>query len=147
MSLSRADAGGATTAFWSPLNFKSPQRGCRVVVKYGWGLKRWRGLRFQSPSILNTEGQQTSWGSRARLGQTQAAFHVLHASTEDEAHWHAGISMSAFGASQVPQREFSYLDRTYTLETGSCQTRLALRATRCWGLDVGRRQGVTCLGP
>ncbi|MEE2838076.1 MAG: Plug domain-containing protein, partial [Bacteroidota bacterium] len=72
------------------------------------------GLRFQSPSILNTEGQHTSWGSMVRLGQTQAAFHVLHASTEDEAHWHAGISMSAFGASQVPQREFSYLDRTYT---------------------------------
>ena len=43
VSLSRADAGGATTAFWSPLSFKSPQRGCRVVVKYGWGLKRWRG--------------------------------------------------------------------------------------------------------
>ena len=76
------------------------------------------GLRFQSPSILNTEGQHTSWGSMVRLGQTQAAFHVLHASTEYEAHWHAGISMSAFGASQVPQREFSYLDRTYTLETG-----------------------------
>ena len=76
------------------------------------------GLRFQSPSILNTEGQHTSWGSRFRWGQTQAAFHVLHRTTTDDRHWHAGISMSAFGASQVPQREFSYLDRTYTLETG-----------------------------
>lgn len=76
------------------------------------------GLRFQSPNILNTEGQQTSWGSRARLGQTQAALHVLHTSTEDNTHWHAGISTAAFGASQVPQREFSYLDRTYSLETG-----------------------------
>ena len=76
------------------------------------------GLRFQSPSILNTEGQQTSWGSRARLGQTKAAFHVLHTSTEDETHWHLGIAMSAFGASQVPQREFSYLDRIYALDTG-----------------------------
>lgn len=76
------------------------------------------GLRFQSPSILNTEGEQTSWGSRARVGNTQAAFHVLHTLTTDKAHWHAGISTSLFGASQVPQREFSYLDRTYTLETG-----------------------------
>ena len=76
------------------------------------------GLRFQSPNILNTEGQQTSWGSRARLGQTQGAIHVLHTSTEDDTHWHAGISTAAFGASQVPQRAFSYLDRTYSLETG-----------------------------
>ena len=76
------------------------------------------GLRFQSPSILNTEGQHTSWGSRIRWGQTQAAFHVLHRATTDDKHWHAGISTSAFGASQVPQREFTYLDRTYTLETG-----------------------------
>ena len=76
------------------------------------------GLRFQSPSILNTEGQHTSWGSRIRWGQAQAAFHVLHRTTTDDRHWHAGISASAYGASQVPQREFTYLDRTYTLETG-----------------------------
>ena len=25
------------------LSCKSPQRGCRVAVKFGWGLKRWRG--------------------------------------------------------------------------------------------------------
>lgn len=76
------------------------------------------GLRFKSPSLLNTNGLNTRWGSAARFGNSRGQAFILHADSRDDRHWHAGISGAQFGATQVPQRSFSYIGRTYTLETG-----------------------------
>lgn len=76
------------------------------------------GLRFESPSLLNTSGVNTRWGSAARFGNSRGQVFILHTDSRDDRHWHAGISGAQFGATQVPQRSFSYIGRTYTLETG-----------------------------
>jgi iron complex outermembrane receptor protein len=76
------------------------------------------GLRFESPSLLNTSGVNTCWGSAARFGNSRGQVFILHTDSRDDRHWHAGISGAQFGATQVPQRSFSYIGRTYTLETG-----------------------------
>ena len=76
------------------------------------------GLRFESPTLLNTSGVRTNVGALGRIGNAQGRVHALHTSTRDNRHWHAGISLSRFGSTQVPQRTFSYIGRTYELETG-----------------------------
>ena len=76
------------------------------------------GLRFESPSRTNAPGSVTRLGTSLRLGNLRASTHALHWETNSEGHWHAGISASGFGSTQVPQRTFSYLGRTYALESG-----------------------------
>ena len=76
------------------------------------------GLRFESPSRRNSSGVTTQMGLVARAGNLRGGMHALHIANTERSHWHAGISVAGFGASQVPQRTFSYLGRTYQLETG-----------------------------
>ena len=76
------------------------------------------GLRYESPSLVNTSGIQTAFGVLGRVGNAQGRVHALHTSTRGDRHWHAGLSLARFGATQVPQRTFSYIGRTYELETG-----------------------------
>ena len=76
------------------------------------------GLRFESPSRRNSSGITTKVGFAARAGNLKGGMHALHIASEGTSHWHAGIAVSGFGANQVPQRTFSYLGRTYQLETG-----------------------------
>ena len=76
------------------------------------------GLRFESPSRRNSSGVTTQMGLVARAGNLRGGMHALHIANMERSHWHAGISVAGFGASQVPQRTFSYLGRTYQLETG-----------------------------
>ena len=77
------------------------------------------GLRFESPSRRNSAGVATKVGFVARAGNLKGGVHALHIASTGTSHWHAGISVAGFGASQVPQRTFSYLGRTYQLETGN----------------------------
>ena len=77
------------------------------------------GLRFESPSLNNTSGVQTTCGSSARAGAPQAHAFALHTSTKDANHWHVGASLTAFGTAQIPQRTFTYIGRTYALESPS----------------------------
>ena len=76
------------------------------------------GLRFESPSLMNTSGTNTRWGSFARFGNARGKVYALHMDSRHERHWHVGASASQFGATQVPYRSFSYIGRTYQLETG-----------------------------
>ena len=76
------------------------------------------GLRFQSPSRLNSPGIQTNIGTTVRVGNPRGACHVLHTHSTADRHWHAGLSLAGFGSSRVPQRQFSYVGRVYRLETG-----------------------------
>ena len=76
------------------------------------------GLRFESPSLLNTKGVSTRFGTTARVGNPKGQLYVLHADSRGDRHWHLGLSASQFGANQVPQRTFTYIGRTYQLETG-----------------------------
>ncbi len=75
------------------------------------------GLRFESPSLLNTQGVSTRFGTSARVGNPKGQVYALHASSRGNRHWHLGLSFSQFGANQVPQRTFTYIGRTYQLET------------------------------
>lgn len=77
------------------------------------------GLRFESPSLSNTSGVETTYGSLARAGAPQVHLFALHTATTEGRHWHAGASFTAFGASQIPQRTFTYIGRTYALESAS----------------------------
>lgn len=76
------------------------------------------GLRFDAPSRTNAPGCVTRVGTSLRVGNLRAATHVLHWASTAETHWHVGVSASMFGSTQVPQRTFSYLGRTYELEGG-----------------------------
>lgn len=76
------------------------------------------GLRFESPSRRNSTGVTTKVGFVARAGNLKGGVHALHIASTGTSHWHAGIAVSGFGATQVPQRTFSYLGRVYQLETG-----------------------------
>ncbi|MEE2920028.1 MAG: TonB-dependent receptor plug domain-containing protein [Bacteroidota bacterium] len=76
------------------------------------------GLRFESPSRRNSTGVTTNVGFVARAGNLKGGVHALHIASTATSHWHAGIAVSGFGATQVPQRTFSYLGRVYQLETG-----------------------------
>lgn len=76
------------------------------------------GLRFESPSLVNSSGTSTRYGAQARLGNAKGQVYALHTSTDERNHWHAGISATGFGSTRVPQRTFSYIGRTYVLETG-----------------------------
>ena len=76
------------------------------------------GLRFESPSRANAPNTQTRMGLMTQAGQLKGGLHALHIASTSNIHWHAGISVRGFGASQVPQRRFAYLGRVYQLETG-----------------------------
>ena len=76
------------------------------------------GMRFESPSRRNSAGVATKVGFVARAGNLKGGVHALHIASTGMSHWHAGMAVSGFGATQVPQRTFSYLGRVYQLETG-----------------------------
>ena len=77
------------------------------------------GLRFESPSRANAPETQTRIGVMAQIGQIKGGLHALHIASTPNLHWHAGMSVTGFGSSQVPQRRFAYLGRVYQLETGA----------------------------
>ena len=77
------------------------------------------GLRFESPSRTNAPETQTRMGAMVQLGQLTGGLHALHIGSTPKVHWHAGMSVTGFGSSQVPQRRFEYLGRVYQLETGA----------------------------
>ena len=77
------------------------------------------GLRFQSPSRANSPETQTRMGAMAQMGQIKGGIHALHIASTPKVHWHAGMSVTGFGSSQVPQRRFAYLGRVYQLESGA----------------------------
>lgn len=76
------------------------------------------GLRFESPSRTNAPGCATRLGTTLRAGNVRASTYAMHWKSTSRSHWHAGMSVSGFGSTQVPQRTFSYLGRTYELEGG-----------------------------
>lgn len=76
------------------------------------------GLRFESPSLINTSGVVTRYGASVRAGNVKQDAYAMHMETIDNQHWHAGISIGRFGSTKVPQRSFSYIGRTYELELG-----------------------------
>lgn len=76
------------------------------------------GLRFESPSLSNTSGVKTRWGSHGQMGSPQGHMHILHTSTQSGRHWHAGASYTRFGTIQIPQRTFTYIGRSFELESG-----------------------------
>ena len=75
------------------------------------------GLRFQSPSILNTEGQHTSWGSRIVGAKPKRRSTSCIAPQRTTSIGMPASPRRVWGQPSA-QREFTYLDRTYTLETG-----------------------------
>ncbi|MGB1075605.1 MAG: hypothetical protein ACPGYK_05395 [Flavobacteriales bacterium] len=99
------------------------------------------GLRFESPSRTNAPGSGTRLGTSLRLGNLRASTHALHWETTPEGHWHAGISASKFGSTQVPQRMFSYLGRTYELSEGELPNTAGQSAHLVIGLEQLTQSG------
>lgn len=101
------------------------------------------GMRFESPSAKNSSGVSTRLGAVARAGNFKAGLHALHISNDDDIHWHAGLSVSEFGSSQVPQRRFSYLGRVYELETGELTNTAGRAGHAVFGLEKETQAGRT----
>ncbi|MDA1243363.1 MAG: TonB-dependent receptor plug domain-containing protein, partial [Bacteroidetes bacterium] len=101
------------------------------------------GLRFESPSRANAPETQTRLGMLAQVGQLKGGLHALHIAATPELHWHAGMSVTGFGASQVPQRRFAYLGRVYQLETGELTNTAGRAGHAVLGIERETRRGRT----
>lgn len=101
------------------------------------------GLRFESPSRTNTPETQTRMGAMGQLGQIKGGLHALHIASAPKIHWHAGMSVTGFGSSQVPQRRFAYLGRVYQLETGALTNTAGLSGHAVFGVERETRAGRT----
>ena len=99
------------------------------------------GLRFESPSRANAPETQTRMGAMAQIGQIKGGLHALHISSARNLHWHAGMSVTGFGSSQVPQRRFAYLGRVYQLETGALTNTAGRAGHAVLGLERETRAG------
>lgn len=101
------------------------------------------GLRFESPSRANAPETQTRTGAMAQIGQIKGGLHALHIASTPQVHWHAGMSVTGFGSSQVPQRRFAYLGRVYQLETGALTNTAGRAGHAVLGLERETRAGRT----
>ena len=101
------------------------------------------GLRFESPSRANAPETQTRMGAMAQIGQLKGGLHALHIASTPKVHWHAGMSVTGFGSSQVPQRRFAYLGRVYQLETGALTNTAGRAGHAVLGLERETRAGRT----
>ena len=101
------------------------------------------GLRFESPSRANASETQTRMGAMAQIGQIKSGLYALHIASTPEVHWHAGMSVTGFGASQVPQRRFAYLGRVYRLETGALTNTAGRAGHAVLGLERETHAGRT----
>ena len=99
------------------------------------------GLRFESPSRANAPETQTRTGAMAQIGQIKGGLHALHIASTPKVHWHAGMSVTGFGSSQVPQRRFAYLGRVYQLETGALTNTAGRAGHAVLGLERETRSG------
>ena len=99
------------------------------------------GLRFESPSRANAPETQTRMGAMAQIGQIKGGLHALHIASTPKVHWHAGMSVTGFGSSQVPQRRFAYLGRVYQLETGALTNTAGRAGHAALGLEREIRTG------
>ena len=105
------------------------------------------GLRFESPNRANAPDTQTRLGLIAQVGQLKGGLHALHIAATPNIHWHAGMSVTGFGASQVPQRRFAYLGRVYQLETGELTNTAGRAGHAVLGLERETHAGRFWLGP
>ena len=99
------------------------------------------GLRFESPSRANAPETETRMGAMAQMGQIKGGIHALHIASTPKVHWHAGMSVTGFGSSQVPQRRFAYLGRVYQLETGELTNTAGRAGHAVLGLERETRTG------
>ena len=99
------------------------------------------GLRFESPSRANAPETETRMGAMAQMGQFKGGIHALHIASTPKVHWHAGMSVTGFGSSQVPQRRFAYLGRVYQLETGELTNTAGRAGHAVLGLERETRTG------
>ena len=99
------------------------------------------GLRFESPSRANAPRTRTRLGLLAQVGQLKGGLHALHIASTPKVHWHAGMSVTGFGSSQVPQRRFAYLGRVYQLETGALTNTAGRAGHAVLGLERETRSG------
>ena len=101
------------------------------------------GLRFESPSRANAPNTQTRMGLLAQVGQLKGGLHALHIASSPKIHWHAGMSVAGFGAAQVPQRSFAYLDRVFELETGELTNTAGQSGHAVLGMETFTQSGGT----